>query len=298
MDSTIDVLIPVYNGEKYIKKCLESIQRQTYKNINIIVLDDGSKDNTLDIIKEVSNSDNRVKYYTKENGKFVSVARNYLLNVIESEYFIFVDSDDYVSPYYIENLYKALIETNASIACCEYTLLKVALSNSKKLRGVKVYNSQDAIYEFVLGFRGHFMLWNKLIKTSLIKGIHFNEKIHYGEDMFFVLDLLYNGNIKVVSIKNRLYYYKALNFSSISKGGLNDNKKAFLEELIRLESINKFGDKTYIISTWIYLTALYYSLLVIPKWEEKEYKKYLFKLMEDRDHFIKEDLKKRLKIKK
>jgi len=275
MNEKVDVLIPVYNGAKYIRSCLNSIINQTYKNLNIIVLDDGSKDESLHIIEDMAATDERIKVYSKPNEKKVSIARNYLLNKIESKYFIFVDADDIVSKYFIEDLMNALIKTGAQMACCEYTIFKCFLSKSSKLKGLKLYNSNDAIGEFVLGGRGHFMLWNKLIDTSLIKNINFNNDINYGEDMFFVLDVLHKNDIKVVSIKNWLYFYKIFNFKSISKGGLNENKKLFLETLIKYEKEKRYLSNTRIISTWIYLTATYYQVLARG---DKKYKKYLRKV--------------------
>ncbi|MBO7078504.1 MAG: glycosyltransferase family 2 protein [Bacilli bacterium] len=287
MNERIDVLIPVYNGAKYISACINSIINQTYKNLNIIVLDDGSKDESLDIIKNLALKDERIKVYSKPNEKKVSIARNFLLDKIESKYFIFVDADDIVSKYYIENLMNAIIKTSAQMACCEYTVFKCMLSKSNKLKRLKTYNSNDAIGEFVLGGRGHFMLWNKLIESSLIKNINFNNDINYGEDMFFVLDVLHKNDIKVASIANWLYYYKIFNLKSISKGGLNENKKLFLETLIKYEKEERYLSNTRIISTWIYLTATYYQVLAK---KDKEYKKYLKKIKKERKNSVKDEL--------
>ena len=287
MNERIDVLIPVYNGAKYIKDCLNSIINQTYKDLNIIVLDDGSKDESLDIIEKFALKDERIKVYSKPNEKKVSIARNFLLDKIESKYFIFVDADDIVSKYFIENLMNAIIKTGAQMACCEYTLFKCMLSKSNKLKRLKTYNSNDAIGEFVLGGRGHFMLWNKLIESKLIKNINFNNDINYGEDMFFVLDVLHKNDIKVASIANWLYYYKVFNLKSISKGGLNENKKLFLETLIKYEKEERYLSNTRIISTWIYLTATYYQVLVK---KDKEYKKYLRKIKKERKNSVKDEL--------
>ncbi len=286
----IDVLIPVYNSAKYIKRCIESLEAQTYDNINIIVLNDGSNDDSLNIILNLAKKDDRIKIYSKENEKSVSIARNYLLNKIESKYFIFVDADDVVSKTYLECLMKAIKEYNCKMACCEYTFLKAFLSHKLKLKQAKIYDSSDAIGTFVLGGRGHFMLWNKLIETSLIKDISFNEEINYGEDMFFILDLMHKNDIKVVSIKNKLYYYKYLNFKSISKGGLNANKKLFLETLIKYEKEDRYFENTRIITSWIYLTATYFLFLAGFDKKQKEYKKDLKAIKKERLNAIKEEI--------
>ena len=289
MNKTIDILIPVYNGAKYIKRCLDGIINQTYRNINVVILNDGSADNSLEILEEYEKKDERIRLYSKENEGFVSIARNYLLNKIESDYFIFVDVDDCVNQNYVSLLAEAIEKTGAEIACCEYSITKSTLSKSNRIRGLKVYDSKDAIPQFVLGTRGHFMLWNKLIKTDLLQGLRFNEKINYGEDMFFILDILQNSDIKVASISNRLYYYRVSNFSSISKGGLNQSKKAFLETMIKYESEDRYKSNTRVITTWIYLTAYYFEMLAI-KSKDTDYIKYLRQLRDERKDNIKEEL--------
>ena len=289
MNKTIDILIPVYNGAKYIKRCLDGIISQTYRNINVVILNDGSADNSLEILEEYEKKDERIRLYSKENEGFVSIARNYLLNKIESDYFIFVDVDDCVNQNYVSLLAEAIERTGAEIACCEYSITKSTLSKSSRIRGLKVYDSKDAIPQFVLGTRGHFMLWNKLIKTDLLQGLRFNEKINYGEDMFFILDILQNSDITVASISNRLYYYRVSNFSSISKGGLNQSKKAFLETMIKYESEDRYKSNTRVITTWIYLTAYYFEMLAI-KSKDTDYIKYLRQLRDERKDNIKEEL--------
>lgn len=289
MDEKIDVLVPVYNGARYVKKCILSLMNQTYKNINIIILDDGSIDDSFKIVNELAKEDARIKIYSKANEKNISLTRNYLLDKITSPYFIFVDSDDYVSKYFIEHLYKALISTSSSMACCEYTVFKSFLSHNKKLKNICLYESRKAIPNFVLGRRGHYMLWNKLIKSSLIRDIKFNNDINYGEDMFFVLDVMQRNNYQIVSISNKLYFYKFFNFKSISKGGLNDNKKIFLETLIKYEKERKYEENTNVITIWIFLTASYYLFLIKHNKNTLEYRKYLMSLMKERlDTFNKE----------
>ena len=290
MNEKIDVLIPVYNGAKYIKRCIKSLETQTYANINIIVLNDGSLDDSLKIVEEMAKQDDRIKLYSKENEKSVSIARNYLLTKIESKYFIFVDADDVVSPTYLECLMKVIKENDCKMACCEYTFFKAFLSKKTRPKSIKIYDSSDAIGAFVLGGRGHFMLWNKLIETSLIKNISFNENINYGEDMFFILDVMHKNDIKVASIKNKLYYYKYFNFKSISKGGLNANKKVFLETLIKYEQEDRYFENTRIITTWIYLTATYFQFLAHFNKGQRDYKKYLNKVKKDRLKAVKEEL--------
>ena len=99
---TIDVLIPVYNGDKYIKKCLDSLLAQTYKDLRIIVADDGSTDETPNILKEYTSKHKNIEVFSKQNEKSISKTRNFLLSKIKSNLFSFFDSDDYAEPTYFE----------------------------------------------------------------------------------------------------------------------------------------------------------------------------------------------------
>ena len=160
----ISVLIPMYNSEKYILECISSIQSQTYNNFEIIVVDDGSSDNSNEIVRNLAINDSRIKLFKKENEKSLSIARNYLLSKISGEYFIFVDSDDVVSPLFLELLMKCSNETNSDISCCNFTIRNKGFSKSKKLKKLYSYNRKEALLEMILGKDGHFMVWNKLIK--------------------------------------------------------------------------------------------------------------------------------------
>lgn len=103
----VSVIVPVYNVEKYLRRCVDSILNQTYQNIEIILVDDGSPDNCGAICDDYQNTDYRVKVIHKKNGG-LSDARNVAISQTSGEYITFVDSDDWVSPYYVEHLYKAV----------------------------------------------------------------------------------------------------------------------------------------------------------------------------------------------
>ena len=115
MNDLISVIVPVYNVENYIVECISSIINQTYKNIEIIVVNDGTKDSSIE--KLTSINDNRIVIYTKENGG-LSSARNYGLNFAHGKYVIFIDSDDYLDVHMLEVLYTNLINSNSDISIC------------------------------------------------------------------------------------------------------------------------------------------------------------------------------------
>ena len=119
MNKLVSIIIPVYNVEKYLAECIESVLKQTYQNIEILLIDDGSPDNSGKICDEYEEKDSRVRVIHKENGG-VSSARNVGLEQANGEYITFIDSDDFVSESYIEELYIALENGNSDLAFCKY----------------------------------------------------------------------------------------------------------------------------------------------------------------------------------
>ena len=111
----ISIIVPVYNVEKYVSRCIESLISQTYSNIQIIVVNDGTKDHSREIVKQYQKNDSRIELYDKVNGG-LSDARNYALNYVRGEYICFVDSDDYVSSDYVKKLF-SLFDTDINITC-------------------------------------------------------------------------------------------------------------------------------------------------------------------------------------
>lgn len=112
---TISVIIPAYNVEKYIVRCIESIVNQTYKNLEILFVDDGTPDNSAKICQQYADKDSRITVLHKNNGG-LSDARNFAMDRMKGDYVTFIDSDDYVSMYYVENLYNALSKGNADMS--------------------------------------------------------------------------------------------------------------------------------------------------------------------------------------
>ena len=113
----ISIIIPVYNVEIYIEQCLDSIKKQSYQNFEVIIVNDGSQDNTESICKKIAQSDARFKYFSKENGG-VSSARNFGLDNANGHYITFIDGDDWVDPNHLEILIKSITENNSDIAIC------------------------------------------------------------------------------------------------------------------------------------------------------------------------------------
>ncbi|MDR1628362.1 MAG: glycosyltransferase family 2 protein [Oscillospiraceae bacterium] len=242
----ISVIIPVYNGEKYLKKSLNSVAAQTFNNFEVIIVDDGSEDNSLYIIKEYENKYSNFKWFSiKKNG--VSVARNIGIEKSRGKYLSFIDSDDFVLPNFLEILYNNMKENNTDIACCNYYLYwpkrNFYIKNVICLPS-GVYSSDKALYSLVKDVRLHFFLWNKLWKKSLFtdNNIKFPQNKCY-EDVYACLRAFYfSKSISVISAP--LYFYTRRNDSYESSTTLKkyqDYIAAFQYIRIFLNSQGKYN---------------------------------------------------------
>ena len=173
MSDLISVIIPVYNVEKYIKKCLNSVINQTYKNLEIILVDDGSTDNSREICDNYARQDNRIKVIHKKNGG-LSSARNEALKIATGFYIGFVDSDDYIEPDMYQVLYNLIKKNNADISMVSFyeeTHDKVLKEkNSKKLY---LYENLDILKELLINKNLQNTVWNKLYSKKLFETIRF-----------------------------------------------------------------------------------------------------------------------------
>lgn len=205
MEDLVSVIIPVYNVEKYLNRCVKSIVEQTYKCLEIILVDDGSLDQCPYICDEWSQRDNRVRVLHKSNGG-LSDARNAGLSVATGKYIAFVDSDDWVHESYIEQLYAAIKKYNVGIAACDVSL--VYDENQQKMissPSIKVYEREEALCTLINGKTFRAVVWNKLYNKELLEKERF-EIGRYHEDEFFTYRIL--GKVpKMVFVDAELYYY-------------------------------------------------------------------------------------------
>ena len=138
MEPLVSIIVPVYNLEGYVTNCLNSLVNQTYRNLEILCIDDGSADKSADVIKAFAEKDDRVIYLYKENGG-VSSARNMGLDMFKGEYVMFVDGDDYLHPQAVDLFIKAKIKSNCDLVCSNYKRVDVldfpfvAILNSKNI---------------------------------------------------------------------------------------------------------------------------------------------------------------------
>lgn len=189
----ISVIVPVYKVEEYLDKCVESIVNQTYQNLEIVLVDDGSPDRCPAMCDEWEKEDSRIKVIHKVNGG-LSDARNVGLEIIAGEYVAFIDSDDWIESEFIEKLYHALIAYNADVSGCKYRKCTSVLEicDNTENNSVEIYNKIQGL-SALIDETIKQVVWNKLYKKEIIEGILF-EKEKYHEDEFWSYKVLARSN--------------------------------------------------------------------------------------------------------
>lgn len=217
----ITIIIPVYNVEKYIHKCIDSVINQTYKNLEIILVDDGSPDNCGKICDEYAKVDKRIKVIHQKNGG-LSDARNSGIDIAKGEFISFVDSDDYINEDCIEILYKAIIENDADMSIGAHTVKYSTGKNINKATGEITTLSPEKVLERMLYDDGiDLSAWAKLYKIDLFKEIRY-PKGRLFEDAATTYKLIDKSKkISIISIS--IYNYIIRN-NSISSYKYNHQK--------------------------------------------------------------------------
>ncbi|HEM2548377.1 TPA: glycosyltransferase [Streptococcus suis] len=233
MSDLISVIVPIYNVQDYLKKCIESIAKQTYTNLEIILVNDGSTDNSEEICLRFMKQDDRIKYYTKSNGGLAD-ARNFGLEQANGKYIAFVDSDDYIKPDMIETMYVNIIKHHADISEIDFCLVdENGYTKKKKSRKLSVFSRDEAVKAFLSGSSIENNVWCKLYSRDVIKDTIFpvNNR-SMGEDLLFNLKVLNNVTRVVVDTREFYYYYVIRDTSLINQSFSMSNVDliSYLEE--------------------------------------------------------------------
>lgn len=215
----VSVIVPVYNNVRCLKKCIESIRNQTYQKIQIILVDDGSKDESGRICDEYAVKDSRIEVYHNTNCG-VSATRNYGLSKAYGEYIQFVDGDDYILPQMTEKMVLKMAETNSDMIVCNYVkdFQKVKASN-RRLEAVGKYTNVEYLCHTLRDPGHHYfgVVWNKLYRSRVIKdnGLQFDNRVNLGEDFIFNLHYWLKCR-NVIVIKDSFYIYNKENQATLS----------------------------------------------------------------------------------
>lgn len=240
----VSVITPVYNGEKYIRRCIESVLNQTYENIEHYVINDGSMDNTQNICEQFN--EKNLNVINIENGG-VSNARNLALKQLDGDYIMFLDADDWIVKDAIEIMVNKIEENDNDLVICSFNNY---YESKNEFEQIKLFDKHKKLLSNILDESTNFggYPWNKLIKREVIKSIY-NTNVHYYENLLFFVENV-NNNMKYEIIDKPLYNYC-----------INEN--------------SALHSKKYSIKKASQLDALQLVIKEVPK-EFKDYYKYLF----------------------
>lgn len=235
MSELISIIVPAYNSENYIERALTSITGQTYKNLEVIVIDDGSTDSTLSKALDYAKRDNRVKVYHKEN-EGVTIARDYGISKATGKYLGFVDSDDTVDANMYEILYNNLIKYNADISHCGHKYIK-GENNIEYFYNtgvIKEQNHNEGLIELITGSKVGPSLCSKLYKTELFYNLEYDKTIKINED--YVINLLvFNKALKSVFFDEPMYNY----YKNENSGSSKSTKEYFYLDILKAADLTE-----------------------------------------------------------
>ena len=216
MGELITIALPVYNVENYLKRCMDSVLCQTYQNLEIILVDDGSVDGSGKMCDEYAKKDKRVKVIHKENGG-LSSARNAAIEIAKGEYITFVDTDDWIEPTYVEELYDAIKKYDCDMSICGFAQIfeNGEIFSKEHVEQVKVVREDPLTVFYGKTYIGHYS-WAKLYKKDLFKDVRFPLGI-YNQDTYVVSHICNNVKKGIVIIPSTLYNYIRLRTGGATK---------------------------------------------------------------------------------
>ena len=255
--SMVSVIVPVYNAQQYLRRCLDSIVGQSYRDIEIVLVDDGSTDQSPALLQSYKNLDDRIRLYRQEN-RGVAAARNTGLAHAGGDFLLYVDADDWIEKYAIEDLV-SLMDAKTDIVLCDSDQarepgdIREASHHSDGDEGesanqrrhafhgnMELWGRDRQLFEFMKHQRLSGMLWNKLIRRSITEGIYFNESTGYGEDAEFLWKVLQRSRQMVVT--DKVLYHHVMEDGSISHLSFSDRKYSAIP---MWEAINREVEQEY-----------------------------------------------------
>lgn len=270
----VSIIVPIYNVERYLEKCLYSIQKQTYKNIEVIMINDGSPDNSVEICLKFL-GDERFRLLEKDNGGLAS-ARNAGLDIAKGVYIACVDSDDWVEDNMIEVLVNNLVASDSDMSVCSYnvcngeSITRRYIGNTEEI----VVIDQDTALEYtILPKRFYGFSWNRLYKATKVGKQRYNEKILKGEDTPFSIEYILKCK-KIVYQDIPLYNYRQ-DTVSISRSAFSNKKMTVLDSYMWVidELVKKNKDKKLIDMQKVQFANQLLSLIInIKRTDLKKFK--------------------------
>ena len=226
MKQLVSIIIPIYNVEKYLEQCIKSLINQTYRNLEIILINDGSTDKSTKICEKYKNQDNRIVFINKKNGGSAS-AKNEGLKIAKGDYITFVDSDDFIEPDMIEYMVNTIKKYNSDIIQCSFTNLYKNTERFKQDKIVEQKISSKDFLELFLKKWDSSLFWNKLFKREVIENVFFKEG-RCIDDEFFTYKCVINSKSIVTS--NKIVYNYRMRKSGVMKS--ESSQKQILKDRV------------------------------------------------------------------
>nr|WP_296456162.1 glycosyltransferase [uncultured Acetatifactor sp.] len=273
MNSLVSIIVPVYNVENFLEECINSIRKQTYRNIEIILVNDGSTDSSGLICHKHEQFDQRIKVIDKQNGG-LSSARNMGIEAASGEILSFIDSDDFIEKNMIELLVTNLLGVDADISCCNYDVYNessryVSLHFSPVVEK-QIYSSEESVNLLLREDYFKCYAWNKVYKKKLFDSIRYPEGRLF-EDIITSYYLLKKSD-RIVFINLPLYHYRERT-NSITKSKFNEKKYDILQSIDSILLENK-NNKEIILGCIVYYLYFIDDMILACYWDENVYRKF------------------------
>lgn len=265
----ISVIVPIYKVEKYLRKCVESIQAQTYRDLEIILVDDGSPDGCPALCDELAENDSRIKVVHKVNGG-LSIARNEGMKHATGDYITFIDSDDTINPEMFESMLRVMTATNADISMCGSQIVTddgTVLDTDQFAEG-KVYQSGSLMREVILPLKT--ASWNKLFKRTLTFGHWFPEGKIHGEDLVFILYAIDQSTKLVTTGYIGYNYFKRVNSITTSSFNARSFDEVWCKDMAVVLVREKFPEFEVLALAWSFRARMNLMRRLLCK--ERKYK--------------------------
>ncbi len=267
----ISVIIPVYNVELFIHNCLDSVIDQTYSNLQIILVNDGSTDRSGLICDEYAANDNRIKVIHKKNAG-LSAARNSGLDFAKGEFITFLDSDDYIDKDMYETLIRDAVTYDCDISICGSRRVNIdgEILKDNNCKNIKVLNREDAFNELHKSMNS--AVWNKMYTKEVISGLFFELGRIHGEDLYFNVEALVRCKKVVFNALSKHNYLKRDGSITASRATSRMFDEIVLREKIRIVIYTEFPDFKYVADRWCFMARMDIARKIMLSGSGSQYK--------------------------
>lgn len=280
-DPEISIIVPVYGVEQHIAKCIESVKMQTFTDFEAILINDGTKDNSVAVAQQAIAGDKRFIILHKENGGQGS-ARNLGLDNARGKFIAFIDSDDWVEPDYLKAMYEKIVEADADVCTCDVLYLDVNGNVEREFRNNPLGYKENNDYLMVCWYISNFMC-DKLFRREVLSGARFDTRMRTNEDVYLLFEIMYQK--RIASVPSFLYNYLQRP-AATSKGApptfISDRVRIKDKQLEFAKNINRFEvDKDYIRLAYL-KHFLFNSIVTLSRYSDS-FKKDCNKLLAEVD---------------